>query len=80
MKDSPTDRMKDPFYARLLFKIEQMICVADAEAKSQGLELTDSQVRSALVKAQKKVAGGEPDIPNATERDRVLAMLIDVPD
>ena len=77
MKNNPTDRMKDPFYAGLLFKIEQMICMADDEAKRQGLELNDSQVRSALIKAKKKVEGGEPDIPEVTERDRVLAMLID---
>ena len=77
MKHNPIDRMKDPFYAGLLFKIEQMICLADDEAKSQGLELTDSQVRSALIKAKKKVEGGEPDIPDATERDRILALLID---
>ena len=77
MKDNPTDRMKDPFYSGLLFKIEQMICVADDEAKSQGLELTDSQVRSAIVKARKKMEGENPNIPEATERDRILAMLID---
>jgi len=77
MKDNPTDRMKDPFYAGLLFKIEQMICQVDDEAKSQGLELTDSQIRSALVKARKKVEGEDPDIPEATERDRILAVLID---
>ena len=77
MKDNPTDRMKDPFYSGLLFKIEQMICVADDEAKSQGLELTDSQVRSAIVKARKKMEGENPNIPEATERDRILAVLID---
>ena len=69
--------MKDPFYAGLLFKIEQIICQVDDEAKRQGLELTDSQIRSALVKARKKVAGEDPDIPEATERDKILAMLID---
>ena len=63
MKNNPTDRMKDPFYAGLLFKIEQIICQVDDEAKRQGLELTDSQIRSALVKARKKVAGEDPDIP-----------------
>ena len=77
MKHNPTDRLKDPFYAGLLFQIEQIICQADDAAKSQGLELTDSQVRSALIKAKKKVEGGDPDILEATERDRILAMLID---
>ena len=69
--------MTDPFYAGLLFKIEQIICQVDDEAKRQGLELTDSQIRSALVKARKKVEGEDPDIPEATERDKILAMLID---
>ena len=69
--------MKDPFYAGLLFKIERIICQVDDEAKRQGLELTDSQIRSALVKARKKVEGEDPDIPEATERDKILAMLID---
>ncbi len=77
MKHNPTDRMKDPFYAGLLFQIEKMICLADDEAKSKGLELNDSQVRSALIKAKKKVAGEEPDIPEASERDKILAVLID---
>jgi len=39
--------------------------------------LTDSQVRSAIIKAQKKVQGGEPDIPETNERERILAALID---
>ena len=69
--------MKDPFYAGLLFQIEQMICQADDDAKGKGLALTDSQVRSALIKARKKAEGGGPDIPDATERDRILAALIE---
>lgn len=69
--------MKDPFYAGLLFQIEQMICQADDEAMRMGLELTDSQVRSAIIKAQKKVQGEEPVIPETNERERILAALID---
>jgi hypothetical protein len=76
MKQNPTDRMKDPYYAGLLFAIEQMICLADDEAKAEGMSLTDSQVRSAILKAQKLVQGGSPDIPETNERERVLAGLI----
>jgi hypothetical protein len=76
MKHNPTDRMKDPYYAGLLFTIEQMICLADDEAKAKGILLTDSQVRSAILKAQKLVQGGSPDIPDVKERDQILAGLI----
>ncbi len=69
--------MKDPFYAGLLFQIEQMICQADDDARTKGLELTDSQVRSAIIKAQKKVQGDKPAISETNERERILAALID---
>ena len=68
--------MKDPFYAGLLFQIEQMICQADDEAKSKGQILTDSQIRSALIKTRKRVGGGGPDIPETNERERIIAKLI----
>ena len=77
MKHNPIDRMKDPFYAGLLFQIEQMICQADDEAKRKGMELTDSQVRSAIIKAQKKAQGEDPNIPVTNEREQILAALID---
>lgn len=69
--------MNDPYYAELLFQIEQLICQADDDAQSKGLQLTDSQVRSAILKAQKKVQGAEPGIPETNERERLLAALID---
>ena len=68
--------MKDPFYAALLFQIERMICLADEEAKELGIELTDSQVRSALIKARKLVQGANPEVSDENERDQVLARLI----
>lgn len=68
--------MKDPFYAGLVFQIEHIICQADDDAKSKGLQLTDSQVRSTLIKTQKKLHGGGADIPPANEKDRILAELI----
>lgn len=69
--------MRDPYYAELIFLIEHMICQADDEAKSKGFRLTDSQVRSAVLKAKKKVQGGEPDIPERNDREKILAGLID---
>ncbi len=69
--------MKDPYYTGLLFQIEQIICQADETAKGLGIQLTDSQIRSALIKTRKKAAGADPEIPLALERDRILAGLID---
>ena len=77
MKTNPTDRMKDPFYAGLLFQVENIINQADSDARSKGLQLTDSQVRSALIKTQKKLQGGEPEISETNEREKILAALID---
>jgi hypothetical protein len=77
MKNNPTDRMKDPFYAGLLFQIENIICQADDDAKSKGLQLTDSQVRSSLIRTQKKLQGGDPEIPQTNAREKILADLID---
>lgn len=69
--------MKDPFYAGLMFQAEQMICQADTEAKSCGCILTDSQVRSAIIKTQKKLQGAHPDIPETNDCEKILADLID---
>lgn len=77
MRYNPTDRMKDPYYAGLLFQIEQMVCQADDDAKTKGFQLTDSQVRSAILKARKKVQGAEPEIPESNAREQILAALID---
>ena len=75
MKTNPTDRMKDPFFAQLLFQIETLICQADDDSKTRGMQLTDSQMRSTLIKTQKKLQGGEPEIAETTERDKILARL-----
>lgn len=71
------DRMGDPFYANLMFRIERIVCSADGLAKENGLVWTDSQVRSAFVKTIKKLEGGTPEIPQANERDKTLAELIE---
>ncbi|MDD5261622.1 MAG: hypothetical protein PHD76_07200 [Methylacidiphilales bacterium] len=75
MKSNPTNRMKNAFFAGLMFHIEQMICAADTLAQTSGCELTDSQVRSTIIKARKLVQGAQPNLPEATERDRILTGL-----
>ena len=77
MGKNPTDRMRDPFYAGLLFQIEHIICQADDEAKSKGIRLTDSQIKSALNKTRGKLEGGTPVIPTGSEKDKIIAQLID---
>ncbi|MEQ1843583.1 MAG: hypothetical protein ABL994_24520 [Verrucomicrobiales bacterium] len=67
--------MKDPFIAGVMFRIEQIIGHTDEEASSAGLTLTDSQIRSTLIKVRKLVLGGKPGIPNSSNRDQILAGL-----
>jgi len=76
MKKNPTDRMKDPFFAQLLFLIEQLVCMADQEAAGKGIVLKDSQIASALTKARGLFAGKEPKISESSEPDRIISKLI----
>lgn len=75
MSKNPTDRMKDPFYAQLLFHIESMICRTDELAKEAGITLTDSQVRSTLIKAKQIVDGADFNMPETNERENILSNL-----
>ena len=68
--------MRDPFYAGLMFMIEQKICVADGAAKEAGIILKDSQIQSALTKARGLAAGKEPKIEGSTEAEQILKALI----
>ena len=68
--------MKDPFYGYLMAVIEKEIAQADTEAKEHGRQFTDSQVRSALIKAIQIAKGEKPAIPAGSEHDRMLAGLI----
>ena len=52
------DLMKDPFYAGILFAIESKIHEGDRLAASRGITLTDSNIRSLLIKTI-KTAGGK---------------------
>jgi hypothetical protein len=68
MKNNPTDRMKDPFYAGLLFQIEHIICQADDDAKSKTIPLIDSLCRApqALTERITKDDGTVDDRPLST--------------
>ncbi len=69
--------MKNPFYAQLIFQAEGILSRADAAAREKGIELSDSQVRSAVIKSMKTLKGQNPDIPKSNERENHLAELID---
>jgi len=76
MKTNPTNRMKDPFFAQLMFLIEQLICKVDQEAAGKGIVLKDSQIMSALTKARGLFEGKQPKISDATELDLIIKKLI----
>jgi len=76
--NNPTNRMKDPFYASLLFRVETHVHAVDYVAKVTGISLNDSQVRSAILRAAKVVAGQNPKLPDGNARDQLLAGLVQV--
>jgi len=67
--------MKDPFYAQVIFTIERMIYAADEAARIEGFQLTDSQIRSVLIKAEKLARGESPKLIATSPRDALLAEL-----
>lgn len=76
---NPHDAMQDPFYANILYVIETKLHEGDLLATTRGLKLTDSAVRSALVKAS-HVAKGHPSVPasaNASAKDKFLGELVE---
>jgi hypothetical protein len=49
------DAMRDPFLAQLIYVAETVILNADRKATESGFTLTDSNVRSVLMRAKKKL-------------------------
>lgn len=68
--------MRDLRYAPILLEIETRIVAADIVARSQQIELTDSQVRSALRKLVLLAKGERPSIASDKPRERILAGLV----
>ncbi len=71
--------MKDPFYAAILYAIENEILKGDQQAAAQDIRLTDSNVRSLLVKAAHAANGKRPKpvTSSASPKDQFLAELLD---
>ena len=76
MKTCPLDRMRDPFFAQLMFLIEDLVCTSDSEARGKEIVLKDSQILSALTKAHGLISGKQPQINDSTEGERILKNLI----
>jgi hypothetical protein len=73
-----THIMKDPFYTPVLYLIEKNILNCDQTATAAGTMVNDSQVRSILNKLRKTAVGENPNIPNSTPREKILAGLHDI--
>ena len=74
---SHIDLMTNPFYAAIMYSIESRIHAADQLVTTRGLALTDSQVRSALVRTINTAKGRPPAPvpPSAAEKERLPADL-----
>ena len=56
--------------------LEKEIVKADLEAKEQGRQFTDSQIRSTLIKTIKIAKGERPAVPAGSEHEKLLAEII----
>jgi len=75
MKKRPLDRMKEPVFALLMNKAERCIAELDDEARAGGVILNDSQVRSAVIRAMKRIQGQSPALPAGSAKEQQLAEL-----
>lgn len=54
---SKIDAMRDPLYAQILFAVESALADVDRAAREAGFTMTDSAIRSVLVRALKEARG-----------------------
>lgn len=73
---SRNDAMRDPFYAPVIFAIESKIHEADRLAAARGIVLSDSAIRSLLVRAINE-ARGKPakSAPGASAKDQLIGEI-----
>ena len=69
------DTMRDPRYAGILLVIERQLTASDRLAATRGLTLTDSNIRSLLVRAFNEAKGkaAKADASASSDKDRFLA-------
>ena len=72
---SRRDTMRDPRYSGILLEIERKLHEADRLASARGLTLTDSNIRSLLVRASNDAEGKAAKSAEnvASDKDRFLA-------
>lgn len=71
--------MRDPFFAKIIFAIELKINEGDRLGEQRGFHLTDSNIRSLLIKAVQS-AQGKPPRPvaeSAGAKDKFLAEFLE---
>ena len=68
--------MRDPFYARIMLRIETHIHNADSQAKAESsVLLTDSNVKSSIRKALVFLNGKQPKMESGNAKDRCIGAL-----
>jgi len=72
---SRQDTMRDPHYAGILFEIERTLHEADRLATARGLLLTDSNIRSLLIRAINEAKGkvAKSAAPASSGKDPFIA-------
>lgn len=75
MGEDQSSAFQDPCLAQLCGLAESMILAADTHAKSIGVTLTDSTVRSAVNKARALTAGKSPKSPEGRPCDAIVWRL-----
>lgn len=75
MKTSRRAAFTDPFFAQLCGVAEQLILSADETATANGIKLTDSGVKSALIKAANLLRGRQPKNIGSNPKELFLANL-----
>jgi len=75
-KQNLTDLMRDPFFARLMLRIETKIHSLDSQVKKEsGVLLTDSNVKSSIIKAVALLSGKKPKLESGDAKDRIIGEL-----
>ena len=75
-KKNPSDLMKDPFYAQIMFRIETLIHERDEEAKRESdLTLKDTNVKSAIRKAMGMLQGKSPQLDSSTPQNQWIGRI-----
>ena len=67
--------MKDPFYAQIIHAVEKRIHEFDETAQQAGIQLTDSNVKSAIRQTLGRLKNKPPKCSGADEREKQIEAL-----